>query len=96
MTRWFHKHYQRLLQRLLPKPWLALLALFPLLAAGFFGWQQIGSGFMPSMDEGGFILDYRGAPGTSVSETDRLLRQVEQILENMHEVDTYRAAPVTV
>lgn len=89
VTRWFHRHYQRLLQMLLPKPWFALLALMPLLAAGFIGWQQTGSGFMPSMDEGGFILDYRAAPGTSVSETDRLLRQVEQILANIPEVDTY-------
>lgn len=89
VTRWFHLHYQRLLQQLLPRPWLILAALIPLLAAGFFGWQQTGSGFMPSMDEGGFILDYRAAPGTSVSETDRLLKQVEQILGNTPEVDTY-------
>jgi CzcA family heavy metal efflux pump len=89
VTHWFHQRYQNLLQAMLPKPWLILAALFPLLAAGFFGWQQTGSGFMPSMDEGGFILDYRAAPGTSVSETDRLLRQVEKILRNMPEVDTY-------
>lgn len=89
MTRWFHQHYQSLLQAMLPKPWLILAALIPLLAAGFLGWQQTGSGFMPSMDEGGFILDYRAAPGTSVSETDRLLRQVEKILRNTPEVETY-------
>jgi Cu/Ag efflux pump CusA len=59
LTRWFHQHYQQLLQQILPKPWLILLGLIPLLAAGFFSWQQTGSGFMPSMDEGGFILDYR-------------------------------------
>ncbi|WP_031436734.1 efflux RND transporter permease subunit [Methylobacter tundripaludum] len=89
MTRWFHQHYQSLLQAMLPKPWFILAALIPLLAAGFLGWQQTGSGFMPSMDEGGFILDYRAAPGTSVSETDRLLRQVETILRHTPEVDTY-------
>ncbi len=89
VTRWFHQHYQRLLQQLLPRPWLILAALIPLLAAGFFSWQQTGSGFMPSMDEGGFILDYRAAPGTSVSETDRLLKQVERILGNTPEVETY-------
>jgi CzcA family heavy metal efflux pump len=89
VTAWFHQQYQRSLQLLLPRPWLILLALIPLLAAGFLGWQQTGSGFMPSMDEGGFILDYRAAPGTSVSETDRLLRQVEHILSDMPEVDTY-------
>lgn len=89
ITRWFHQHYQSLLQRMLPKPWLILFGLLPLLALGFFGWQQTGSGFMPSMDEGGFILDYRAEPGTSVSETDRLLRQVEVILRQIPEVETY-------
>ncbi|MDD5580944.1 MAG: efflux RND transporter permease subunit [Methylobacter sp.] len=89
VTRWFHHRYQSLLQVMLPRPWLILAALIPLLGAGFFGWQQTGSGFMPSMDEGGFILDYRAAPGTSVSETDRLLRQVEKILRKTPQVDTY-------
>ncbi|WP_432745923.1 efflux RND transporter permease subunit [Methylobacter sp. G7] len=89
LTRWSHQRYQGLLQVMLPRPWLILTALLPLLAAGFFGWQQTGSGFMPSMDEGGFILDYRAAPGTSVSETDRLLKQVEKILHNIPEVETY-------
>jgi len=37
----------------------------------------VGSGFMPAMDEGGFILDYFSTPGTALTETDRLLRQVE-------------------
>ena len=37
---------------------------------------------MPAMDEGGFILDYHTAPGTSLTETDRLLRQVEAILRD--------------
>ncbi len=89
VTRWCHRCYQRLLQVMLPRPWLIMAVLIPLLAAGFLGWQKTGSGFMPSMDEGGFILDYRAAPGTSVSETDRLLRQVETILRQTPEVETY-------
>jgi Cu/Ag efflux pump CusA len=44
---------------------------------------------MPTMDEGGFILDYLSKPGTSLAETDRLLRQVEQILKSTPEVQTY-------
>lgn len=86
---WFHGRYRNALQILLPKPWWVFSFLLPLLAAGFIGWQQTGSGFMPSMDEGGFILDYRAAPGTSLSETDRLLRQVEQILRATPDVETY-------
>lgn len=89
LTVWFHERYQKLLQRISAKPWLVLVALAPLLAGGYLSWQQTGSGFMPSMDEGGFILDYRAAPGTSLSETDRLLRQVETILQAIPEVETY-------
>jgi CzcA family heavy metal efflux pump len=89
VMRWFHRRYQHLLESLLPRPWFILATLVPLLATGFLGWQKTGSGFMPSMDEGGFILDYRAAPGTSVSETDRLLRQIETILRQTPEVETY-------
>ena len=49
----------------------------------------MGSGFMPPMDEGGFILDYWAPPGTSLTETDRLLREVEAILMATPEVETY-------
>jgi multidrug efflux pump subunit AcrB len=49
----------------------------------------VQSGFMPTMDEGGFIIDYRAPPGTSLAETDRLVRQVEAILHTLPEVQTY-------
>ena len=61
----------------------------PLLAAGWLSYRNTGSGFMPTMDEGGFILDYRAPPGTSLTETDRMLREVEQILRGTPEVRTY-------
>ncbi len=51
--------------------------------------SQVGTGFMPAMDEGGFILDYRAAPGTSLTETDRLLRQVGRIISAIPDVRTY-------
>ncbi|MDQ2804102.1 MAG: efflux RND transporter permease subunit [Pseudomonadota bacterium] len=44
---------------------------------------------MPKMDEGGFVLDFRSAPGTSLNETSRELRQVEAILRAIPEVATY-------
>lgn len=89
IRRWFNQHYANFMLRMLPRPRLVLAALLALLLGGFFAWQNTGSGFMPSMDEGGFILDYRVAQGTSVSETDRLLRQVEVILQKTPEVETY-------
>lgn len=84
-----HRFYERLMRRLLGRPWLVLFGVVPLLVMAWIGYRQVGSGFLPSMDEGGFILDYRAAPGTSLAETDRLLRQVETILQATPEVATY-------
>lgn len=44
---------------------------------------------MPAMDEGAFILDYTTLPGTSLAESDRLLRKMEDILKETPEVETY-------
>jgi CzcA family heavy metal efflux pump len=81
--------YRRLMGRLFAAPWLVLLGVAPLLVVGALAYRQVGSGFMPHMDEGGFILDYRAPPGTSLTETDRLLRQVEAILQANPAVATY-------
>ncbi|MDQ6734258.1 MAG: efflux RND transporter permease subunit, partial [Nitrospirota bacterium] len=71
------------------RPWLAIIVALPLLGVGYFAFQQVGSGFLPKTDEGGFILDYRTPPGTSLTETDRVLRQVEAILARVPEILTY-------
>ncbi len=75
--------------RLSASPLLLAGALLPLLVLGGVAFQRAGTGFMPAMDEGGFVLDYRSAPGTSLEETDRLLRRVEEIIRANPSVDTY-------
>ncbi|GAB7542364.1 efflux RND transporter permease subunit [Cupriavidus sp. 8B] len=88
-TAWCHRRYGLWLARALARPWQVFTAMSVLLAAGAIAFQHVGSGFMPAMDEGGFVLDYRSPPGTALSETDRLLRQVEGILAATPEVETY-------
>ena len=88
-TRRMMNGYQNTLKRGLKRPWLVLVIIVPLLALGGLAFTQVGSGFMPKMDEGGFILDYLSPPGTSLEETDRLLRQVETIIQANPNVDTY-------
>lgn len=81
--------YKAIMQRLFIKPWLAIIGILPLVFIGYFSYQQVGSGFMPKMDEGGFILDYVAPPSTSLVETDRLLQQIEHIIQNNPNVETY-------
>jgi CzcA family heavy metal efflux pump len=45
--------------------------------------------FLPALDEGGFVIDYVTAPGTSLEETDRQMRQAEEILKATPEVESY-------
>jgi CzcA family heavy metal efflux pump len=81
--------YRRALERVTAAPFLILLALVPLAIGGGIAIMTLPSGFMPKMDEGGFILDYIAPPGASLKESDRLVRQVEAILAKTPEVVTY-------
>ena len=81
--------YGRLMERMLRRPAWVFAGVIPLALAGAFAFTQVGSGFMPAIDEGGFVLDYRSAPGTALSETDRLLKQVEAIVQATPDVQTF-------
>ncbi len=89
VAEWLHAHYRSLMAKVLMRPALVLVVLVPFLALGYAGYKYVGSGFMPHMDEGGFVLDYVAEPGTSLTETDRMLRQVGRILLQDPDVDTY-------
>jgi multidrug efflux pump subunit AcrB len=41
------------------------------------------------MDEGAFVLDYRTPAGTSLQESDRLLRKIEKYLAQTPEIESY-------
>jgi len=85
----FSNYYISWMEHFLTRPYLLLIAIIPIIIIAGIAYLNVGSGFMPSMDEGGFVLDYRAAPGTSLSETDRLLRQAENIIKSIPEVETY-------
>ncbi len=83
------KRVTKISGRLLVAPSILIIPFLLLTLLGGFAYFQLGSGFMPRMDEGGFIFDYRSAPGTSLTETDRMMRQVEQIVRRLPEVESY-------
>jgi len=86
LERWNGRAGDRALAR--PGLFVALLGV-GLALLGYAAWNHVPSGFMPAMDEGGFILDYKAQPGAALSDTDRLLRQVEQIIVRTPEVASY-------
>jgi CzcA family heavy metal efflux pump len=50
---------------------------------------RLETGFLPEMDEGSIVIDYNSPPGTSLDETDRMLREVEKIITSTPEVAAY-------
>lgn len=77
------------LDRLSARPWLLLVILVPLLAVGYIGYSKVPTGFMPKVDEGGFVMDYYTAPGTSLDESGRQVGQIDQLLRANPEVLTF-------
>jgi CzcA family heavy metal efflux pump len=70
-------------------PSLAWILTLALLAGGVVLYRAIGSDFLPGMDEGSIILDYWTPPGTSLTDTDQMLGQVERIIAGLPDVATY-------
>jgi multidrug efflux pump subunit AcrB len=86
---WLRRTHDRLLRGLFAHPLLVALAVVVLVGVGYFAYGRVGTGFLPKMDEGGFVLDYHTSPGTSLTETNRELEQVEAILKKDPEVYTF-------
>lgn len=81
--------YQKLMQILILRPLSVVVAVLFFIALSFTAFSQVGSGFIPHMDEGGFVLDFLAPPGTSLAESDRLVNQIEAILKANPSVETY-------
>jgi len=83
---WLSRHYQVVLRRALMRPALVVLVTVAFGGLGVFFFSQLETGFLPDMDEGGFVLDYWTPAGTSLPETDRMVGRVEKVLRDTPEV----------
>jgi len=52
-------------------------------------YRFVDTDFLPAQDEGAFVLDYFTPPGTSLSETNRILGRVERFLVETPEIESY-------
>ena len=79
--------HARVLTWALTRPFALGLVCLGLIVGTYFAYNALGSDLLPEMDEGAFILDYLTPAGTSLSETNRVLTHVEQILHSTPEVE---------
>jgi CzcA family heavy metal efflux pump len=80
---------QRWVAFFIRRPWLSILFMLALAASVYLVLPKLETGFLPEMDEGSIVLDYSSPPGTSLEETDRMLREVEKIIVKTPEVQAY-------
>lgn len=71
------------------RPWLSLIMMAGLITAIVLILPKLETGFLPEMDEGSIVLDYSSPPGTSLAETDRMLREAEKLIATVPEVQAY-------
>jgi CzcA family heavy metal efflux pump len=67
---------------------VAGIALCSVALAVFF-FTRLGTGFLPEMDEGGFILDYTTPSGTSLEQTNKMLQKIEARIHNLPDVAAF-------
>ena len=78
--------YERSLGASLHHPRIMLAGAIALLVVGFLVQRVVGSGFLPEMDEGAFVVDYFTPGGTPLAESDRQVTIAERILASEKEV----------
>jgi len=81
------ERYERLLGVVMPRRGAVLAVALVLMAGGVAAYRFVGTGFLPEMDEGAFVLDYWTPGGTALAETDRMVHTVERILAETPEVE---------
>ena len=71
------------------RPYISFAIIAAFAAAIVLILPKLKTGFLPEMDEGSIVLDYASPPGTSLEETDRMLREAEKIIGKVPEVKAY-------
>ncbi len=86
---WLKRTHGNILKRLFARPIFIAVGVLFMVLIGYVGYAHVGSGFLPRMDEGGFVFNYQTNPGTSLAESNRELHQVEQILKHDPDVAAF-------
>ena len=82
-------HQQNWILFFVKKPVISVLLVIAMLTSIFIIFPILPSGFLPEMDEGAIVLDFVSPPGTSLEETEVMLKKVDRIVEKIPEVETY-------
>jgi CzcA family heavy metal efflux pump len=81
--------YESILGAALDHRWIVIVTIIVVLGGTYILYRFLGSEFLPVFDESAFVLDYKTPPGSSLAETDRILKHVEEMLLQTPEIESY-------
>jgi Cu(I)/Ag(I) efflux system membrane protein CusA/SilA len=88
LNRGLIRAYLPLIQKALQRPRAILLLAAVLVASSLLPLSQMGSEFMPQLDEGDLLYMPTTLPGISIGKARQLLQQTDRLIKTVPEVDT--------
>ena len=89
LLRRVNRVYETAVRGALGRRWLTMAACAVVALAGILVYRQLQSDFLPEFDEGGFVIDFNAPPGTSLTESSRMLDQAEKLIRAEPDVESY-------
>jgi Cu(I)/Ag(I) efflux system membrane protein CusA/SilA len=82
------KTYKRILAWCIYNKWKFLALPLITITFGFFAWSQLGKEFMPSLDEGSFLLMPTTMPHSGVEENTDVIKLLDKRINSIPEVES--------
>jgi len=85
ILRWFYRPVISFATR---RPWLVVAGALVVLTATIYPWRQLGSEFMPPLQEGSLLFMPTTVPGVSIAKSREIMRYQDSVLASFPEVET--------
>lgn len=79
--------YESILRFCLRFKWLFLILPITIMCIGYTIWQSTGKEFMPSLNEGSFLLMPTSMPHAGVEQNKRVVQQLDMLIANIPEIE---------
>jgi len=87
LNRWLIDSYQPLITAVFKRPAVSMLVIVLLLLTSLWPLSQLGSEFMPELDEGDLLYMPTTLPGISIGKARELLQQTDRLIRTVPEVE---------
>ncbi|MFM9970651.1 MAG: efflux RND transporter permease subunit [Burkholderiales bacterium] len=83
--------YRYVLDKALKHRWKVLFATLAVVASSVYFFQNVGKELAPQQDEGRFVVAFRAPLGSTITYSERKIKEIETILANYPEIDNILA-----